>query len=271
MDKLKLFFITLVVSFVYVGEVYAVEPAIAEPQVTKEEFKANLPKKKNNVQNSNKCTTAYINEMISLAKYVKADYEVIDNSTTKKITIGKDVVNAKIPNYSFLFSIYNITDKVYVRISSNSTANYPQAIYSVDANDGMYTFADNNFGNIFNYTIFVYPNNANCSSRLLKKITITKPKYNAYSEYTYCKNSSNYYCQKFVNKDLKLKNSDDFMSKIAVNNKLNNPNIPLPSKVVELIKQNWKLYIKIFVGATLFIILLVVLIRYYNKKKRWKL
>ncbi len=50
----------------------------------------------------------------------------------------------------------------------------------------------------------LYTNDEECNGRVLKTLKFTKPRYNAYSEYTYCQNSSSYYCQKFINTEINI-------------------------------------------------------------------
>ena len=108
----------------------------------------------------------------------------------------------------------------------------------------------------------------------LRTTKFTKPRYNAYSEFTYCQNSSNYYCQRFIKSEISIKDTDDFLNKIEVNNDKNDPNKDGKENkeaLGKLFKENWKTYLLIFVivlaagtGAVFFI-------RNYQKKSGWKL
>lgn len=221
------------------------------------------------------CSTSMKKTLSKEAAFIKANYEIKDFSTEKEITVEGNTTTYKIPNYAFEISLYNLKDYFEVTVSTTNKSN--TALFTIngaDATDGVYTFMDYDFGNIYNYIFTVRTIGEECNSQILRTIKFTKPKYNAFSEYTYCKNSSNYYCQRFVGTDLNLRDSDDFLSKIKVNNDKNNPNreqMDEDKEIKDILKNNWKIYLIVFIVVLGVLVGSVVLIRRYNKKKGWRL
>ena len=219
------------------------------------------------------CSTSVSKELGQYATYVKADYEVIDNSETKELQVGEDTTTYKVPNFTFEISIYNITKDLYVVVSDDITERRFTVTNDMTT-DGVYTFTNTDFGTVYTYTIIIYSANDGCYGEKIRTVNLVKPRYNAYSEYTYCQNSSNLYCQKFTRYDLGIKTVSDFLTKIQVNNELNNPDrdeIEENKTLSELFKKNWKIYLGIFAGAIIITIGVIVFIKKRNKKKGWKL
>ena len=215
------------------------------------------------------CTNAVSKDLSEIASHVKTGVEVVDNSQIKELVIGEDKTTYRIPNYKFNISIYNITDDIYLTLKDD-IYNEEINIYKSDANGGTYKFVNTDFGQIYNYTIEIKSANPDCYGEKIKTIKYTKPKYNAYSEYTYCKTSSSLYCQKFVTSNLKIKNTDDFLSKIKVNNEKNKPEEE-EEIVIDNIKSYWRVYLGIFIGVIFISIGVILIIRRKNAKKGWNL
>jgi len=213
------------------------------------------------------CSNAVTKDLGQIAAYVKASYEVIDSSTVKELVIGEDKTTYYTPNFNFLISIYNITNDIYVEITDDVT-NQNITVHYSDTDDGVYTFSNEDFGKIYTYTIKVLSANDDCYGEKVRTLTLVKPRYNAFSEYTYCKTSSSIYCQKFVVKETGLKNAGDFYSKIGVNNDKNKKKSQTTSeteKIISNIKDNWKLYLGVLVGTT---IITTTIIFIYKRKKK---
>lgn len=218
------------------------------------------------------CPNNVNKELTQAAYYVKSSYEVIDRSIYKELVIDNNKTTYKIPRYDFLISIYNITDDMYVTISDD-VIRETLTIKSSDTNNGTYTFTNKDIGRIYNYTISLYSAKEECYGELIKTLKLAKPMYNAYSEYTYCQNSSNYYCQKFTTNELKLNGSEDFFAKIAVNNNkrapINNESKDEETASVSIL-DNWKLYAGIFIGVIIITISVLIINRKKNTKKGWE-
>ncbi len=223
--------------------------------------------------NALSCSNSVSKDLGQIASYVKASYEVIDKSETKEIKVNDDTTSFTIPNFEFEISIYNITDDIYVTVDADVYKN-SITITNEDTEDGTYTFTNRDFGKIYNYTIKINSANEDCYGQTIRTINLTKPKYNAYSEYTFCQNSSLYYCQKFTAKELGIKDADDFLEKIKVNNENNNPNKDENDAIEEitnLFKKNWKMYLLIFIVIIAITISIIVIIKKRNKNKGWRL
>jgi len=211
------------------------------------------------------CPQSVIKDVSKAATYVKANYEVFDNSTIKTLTDGKDSTEYKIPNYNFEISIYNITPELYVTIKNNVTNETIKVTHDMTT-DGIYTFSNDDFGRIYNYTFQVSSAHEECYNKKLRTLRLTLPRYNAYSEFNYCKNSSSYYCQRFVGTELGIKNTEDFYKKISVNNKkaIEKGKIDV---LTDIIKSHWKLYLSIFGGVLILFIGTIIFLRSRKKKE----
>lgn len=223
--------------------------------------------------NALSCSNAVSKDLGQIASYVKVDYEVHDNSVIKELQVGEDKTNYIVPNFTFDISIYNINDDIYVMIKEHTTGN-SYTIMNSDTTDNTYTFINSDFGNIYNYEIVIMSNNPDCYGEKVRTINFIKPKYNAYSEYTYCQNSSNLYCQRFTDKDLNITDSKDFLNKVKVNNEKNNPDrdkIDEFDTITKLLQDNWKVYLGVFIGVVFIIVIIIFIIKARNKKKGWRL
>ncbi len=217
------------------------------------------------------CASSRKRELSNAAKYVKVNYEVKDLSLEKELEANGEKSTYKVPNYYFEISLYNMTEDMYATIYRTKDEHSFSA-YHNETTDNVYTFYDYDTTEIDNYTITLRPSN-DCQGLTLRTIHFTKPKYNAYSEFTFCQNSSNFYCQKFVKKDLNINNTQDFLNKIQVNNEKNKPveERDPNEDIKELIEKNWQLYLCIFLGIIIVVLIVVVIIRKHNHDKRWKL
>ena len=217
------------------------------------------------------CSSSEAKDLNTVASYVKASYELIDRSEQKEISYNGQTKTYTQPNYSFEITIYNISKEIYVKLKNDIIEE--DTIIDVNiAKDGNYTFANNDFGRIYKYTIDIMSANENCYGQKVKTITLIKPKYNAYSEYTYCSNSSNYYCQKFTTKELNIKDDDDFFKKIKVNNSSNLPTTTTTkTPVISIIKDNIILYASVFACTVLICIGILIVLKKRRAKKRGEL
>lgn len=219
------------------------------------------------------CSTSTKKRLAQNAARVKVEYEIKDFSEEKTLEVDGKETTYKVPNYIFEITVYNVTEDLTVYIQKSNSEKQITVNFE-NTTDGTYTFTDSNFGEIYNYNVYVRSNADECRGVTLRTTKFTKPRYNAYSEFTYCQNSSNYYCQRFIKSEISIKDTDDFLNKIEVNNDKNDPNKDYKENkeaLGKLFKENWKTYLLIFVivlaagtGAVFFI-------RNYQKKSGWKL
>lgn len=224
--------------------------------------------------NALSCSNSDVKDLYTAASYVKAAYEVFDNSTIKEFTYGDSTKSIIMPNFTFEITIYNISEELFVKIKDNVTESYITIEHS-DTNDGNYVFTNDDFGCIYKYTVDIYSAKEGCYGEKIKTITFVKPKYNAYSQYTFCENSSNYYCQKFAEKELNIKDDDDFLNKIKVNNSSNKPEETQEETEEEdaydIISKKPILYIGVLCGVIIVSTVVIIVVRRKQKNKEWKL
>ncbi len=224
------------------------------------------------------CPSGIKKELAQIASRIKVNYEIKDFSEEKKLSVDGKETTYKIPNYVFEISIYNMSDDIYVVVDKTNkqmlSGTNAFTVRNSDAIDGIYTFTDDNFGEIYNYNVTVYSNDKECSNVALRTYKFTKPRYNAYSEFTYCQNSSNFYCQRFIGTEINIKDTDDFLAKIKVNNEKNDPDRDKKDEtkiVTELFKNNWKTYILIFLIVVALATGVIFFIKKRRKKEGWEL
>ncbi len=215
------------------------------------------------------CPASIKKDISKLANYVKIDYEVEDNSAYKKLKVGDDETEYKIPNYTFTFSIYNIVPELFISLEDKSNG-MSMNITNDMTNNGTYTFKSSDFGSIHNYVLTVKSANDQCYGARFRTIKQTQPRYNAYSEFAYCKNSSSYYCQRFVGTDFDISTSE-FLKKIDANNKKAKPKQEDIEDIKDMLKEHWKTYLFIFIGLACAFVIGIIGVRYYKKKKGWRL
>lgn len=220
------------------------------------------------------CPSALKKDLAQAASYVKVSYDIKDESEEKEITANGSTTTYKIPKYYFEITIYNIREGLSLNVATTGSTNKSFTIRASDARDGTYTFKDYDIGTIYNYKITVSSGDPKCRAQRLKTLKFTKPRYNAYSEFTYCQNSSNYYCQRFIGTEINIEDTEDFLSKIKVNNDKNDPDrdkIETKKELSKLIKTNWKLYLLLFTIIAGLITGLIVFLKRRQAKKGWKL
>lgn len=220
------------------------------------------------------CPAALKKDLSQLASHVKLNYEIKDESEEQEITIDGNTTTYKIPKYYFEITIYNIKEGLVLNVSNTGSNNRGFTVRSSDAPNGTYTFKDYDIGNIYNYKVIVNSDNPDCRSQKLKTLKFTKPRYNAYSEFTYCQNSSNYYCQRFIGTEINIKDTDDFLNKIKVNNDKNDPDrdkIDEKKELSKLLKNNWKFYLILFTVIAALVTGLIFFLKKRQQKKGWKL
>ena len=133
------------------------------------------------------CDYKFKAEAMKVAKNVTASYEIKSDDSGLYVVI----------------TVYNIVDDIYVSYTESGGSGYvsPKNIFKEGANEvGTYSIVDRDINNIKKYTFKVYSTNSSCSG-VLRSFTLTKPKYNKFSELPEC---SYYdvedflYCQKWI-------------------------------------------------------------------------
>lgn len=216
------------------------------------------------------CSNSETKDLNTIASHVKASYELIDNSEKKEVKYGDKSKTFIEPNFTFEITIYNITKEIYVKVEDDVSKETTTINYT-DTTNGNYVIKNNDFGRIYKYTITIMSASSNCYGKKIRAFNLVKPKYNAYSEYTYCENSSNYYCQKFTTKELNIKDDDDFLNKIRANNNTEIPTTTAKTKEPLINDKNKIIYIGAFFAVAIISILSIIIFKKKNAKKEWKL
>jgi len=216
------------------------------------------------------CSNAELKELSSLAYNVKVAYDVEDKSEYKELIAEDNSTTYKIPNYDFTITVYNLSESIYA-IIEDETFYTSELITYEDTNNGTYPFKDSDFGRVHKYTITIHANTEDCYGRQIRTITLTRPKYNGYSEFAYCNNSSIYYCQRFITNDLNIEDAEDFLQKIYKNNQVNNLKDKNDDEIKNIIMDNWILYASIFFAIAFAFAGFVIIKKKKNKTGGWKL
>ena len=104
-------------------------------------------------------------------------------------------------NYYFAISIYNITDDIYAIITNDINDEEIQVTNLMTENNN-YTFTVNDTTTVINYVIHIRGIKYGCNDEL-RKINLTKPRYNDLSEIAVCKDDvmlDYNYCKTWVDK-----------------------------------------------------------------------
>ncbi|MCH5166603.1 MAG: hypothetical protein J1F35_01800 [Erysipelotrichales bacterium] len=128
----------------------------------------------------------------SKATLQKSAYNVDANYTIKKDENG---------SFYFEISVYNITDDIYAVVTNDINGEEVQIYNNITTNNN-YSFNIYDTTTIVNYVVHVRAIKYGCNDEL-RKIRITKPRYNDLSEIAICKNDimlDYSYCKTWVNK-----------------------------------------------------------------------
>lgn len=157
----------------------------------------------NLVRAESACSYEEQTELNDIVANVKASYEIIDVYVGKTYEVynpNEDGTFPEVDSYAkeFQFTILNITDDVYVKVSNNQNSTV-YTFKSTDTKDGMITFTTPDVFELTTYTFEVYANKYSCIGELFRKFTITTPVYNSFSKYSICQDNPDfYYCQEFI-------------------------------------------------------------------------
>ncbi len=142
-------------------------------------------------------TKAKIRDEASLIKvsYVPVNIEeyTVDGERTSKNTTKMDV------------KIYNVTSSVYISISGkNATLGSTYRFYNKDiGDDGAITLRVPIADSPIELELEVYTFEGNCNGELIKKISITIPRFNSYSQSEACNGIQEFYlCQEYTTQEI---------------------------------------------------------------------
>lgn len=152
------------------------------------------------------------------ANNVEFSYDLEDLSEKKILEVGNNKTSYVIPKYKFTISVYNIKDDIYIKISNDVNKDII-TVYPEILDKGTYSFEHFDYSNIYKYKLSVYSKKSSCKDELIGTKTLTVPKYNPYSQYEYCKTSSEDFCKKFIKEDNGFYSDEAFIKHINELNK----------------------------------------------------
>lgn len=145
-------------------------------------------------------------ELNSIASTINTKYSIerklVNNDGTVEENLNVDDVTVDMDSpYSIeeiaTFSIYNLTNDVYVTISSNR--DFYKTYHYEDTNNGEITILAGDVSEIQHYRIEVFSNKAACLGESLRVIEEVIPMKNDYSAYEICGAIPSYtYCQEYI-------------------------------------------------------------------------
>lgn len=150
------------------------------------------------VSAASSCSYSEQAELNNIAANVKINYEIEELKTEEFPDPDDPEEMIDIIVKKIKINILNVTDDVYV-VLKNNLNNQSRTFYKKNTTDGIASFYQDGTDTIVNYTLEVYSNKYSCAGELYKKLTLTTPIYNTYSELEACsENPEFYYCQEFI-------------------------------------------------------------------------
>lgn len=150
------------------------------------------------------------------ASNVKIDYEIksiyIDENDEEIINPTEEQIEKSYGVDAEVFvidvlniNIFNITNDIYLKLTSDDLLFSERIISYQDTNNGSYSIRLDDLSKIRNFEYTIYTNNIACSNAELRKGKLTTPKYNEKSELTSCEGRDDlYYCQKYITSEINL-------------------------------------------------------------------
>lgn len=150
----------------------------------------------NLITNADTCTYKEKNEYGAYATNVNMGYSVIDEYGTLCYEDGECNENQN-TGFHFVIYINNLSDKIYATVTEDlnkTTTNY----YYSDTNKGNIEITQDYKNSRVNYSIVIKIKNGVCAETILRKKTITTPRFNLYSSYPICEGIEDFgLCSRF--------------------------------------------------------------------------
>ena len=207
---------------------------------------------------ASKCDYSELAEINQEAAGVKVSYEESFELLEKGEIGVADLEDGATPpdlyTRYFKVNITNVTENLYVKIY-NSVDNTTKIFSSSDAVNGVVSYRWDDIADIANLTVRVYTSSkTNCSNEEVLVQQVTLPKYNYYSETSYCtSNPDDSICSLYVTKEV---TKEEFDAKVAKENKEKIKEAEEEQKVTNKIKRYVKKNKKRFIiGGSIIIVL----------------
>ena len=142
------------------------------------------------------CTAMQLGELRELAANIKVTYVPITKivETPEDIETGATSYTAKFID----IKVYNMHSKLYLEVKNDDGYSAIATINDL-ASDGSVTFRQDMVNRKINYTFTIKSSEYGCDNEELRKVKLSLPIYNAYSQLDICSDIPDYYlCQEFV-------------------------------------------------------------------------
>lgn len=232
----------------------------------KTDFEPNVDKEINNSEdlnvdtNNTKCSNEDAKKLKEAAKKIKVSYE------TKKISIGMGEVldsleyeETELFDTGFAIKITGITEDVYVVVKNDYSGDIFTYHYA-DTENGTKEIESLANDELVTFTFDVKSENTNCKDETYRKISLTTPIYNSYSEWQYCADNPGLnVCEKLVYEKV---TSEEFDEAI----KSNDEEKEIKDNKTNIIKDNK--YVFIIGGSVVIIGVATALVQIKKRRSR---
>lgn len=200
------------------------------------------------------------------AAKVKAKYEPFTEYIENNDCTDED---GCLPSAKHYFKIYitNVSENFYIKVTNELTEESIVYTYS-DSEEGIITIEDDNATVVKNYSIKIYASDSTkCSSESLANLYLTLPRYNVYSQESYCQeNPDEYVCEEYV--EFEAMDYEEFFEKISdkvdVFEDTTEETLTPIQKIMNFIKNN---IVWLIVGCVV-LITAVVAVKTISRKRR---
>lgn len=169
--------------------------------------------------NAAECSYEKQVELNNIASTVKATYEAVDIDSGEKYYDGTFDENGN-PNMTeyyvkgFKVKLLNLTNDLIAEVTNS--LGQTRTITYADTNNGSVDLWTNSAENLITYTINIRATDGECGGTDLRTIDLLIPRYNYYSETSFCQNNPEFeYCQEFTtaSSDIDLIKFDEMSKK----------------------------------------------------------
>jgi hypothetical protein len=213
--------------------------------------------------NAAECSYEKQVELNDIASTVKATYEEIEIDTGETESYVDEETglidpDQQVPVYEkgFTVKVLNLTEDIYIEVSDDTNGLNKIFKYS-DSDNGVITLGNFKADGVITYTITVRAFGGDCAGTSLRVITLVTPKYNSFSELSYCDDNPNFeYCQEYITgEDITyeefINKSESYVEKETETNEQKEENKTITSKLKDFYKNNKKV---IFIACGVIVI-----------------
>ena len=212
-----------------------------------------------------KCNNDDASKIKNAAEKVKISYKVEKVNAGTAIDLDAEgMPEVDLYDYGFVVSIQNITEDIYVVVKNDYSDDVFTYHYS-DTENGTKVFQSFANDDSVTFTFEIKSENENCKDEVYRKVSLTTPIYNGYSEMEFCKDKDNLdICKQFTVDKI---TDDDFVKGLENYNNNNNTKDNTDNNKTNIFKENKYVFI---IGGTVIVIIGVATAWIQIKKKRSK-